>query len=201
MTIETILEDMVNGVGVTVSSLNVASQEPHMQQLVSLMNQTGQDLVKRAEWSKTFETVDIDANLSEFPLPSDYYKMAERGAINVKNADGFEPVRVISEPATWKFVSQYTPNQAYAHIAEGKLHFAPKTPVGGVQMTYVKSGWLTDGTEYVTSNSQVPVFPEFLLLSGVLWRWNRRAGLPYDDLAAEFEANFTAAINADRGLT
>lgn len=195
-----ILEDLINGVGVQVTTLNVNSTEPHMKQLVSLMNQTGQDIVKRAEWSRAFKTETIGPNLKEVALPQDFYKMAENGAINLLQADGYEPVRVIAGPATWRFVQQYTPEQVYGHITDGKLLFGPDTGLGGAEMTYIKKGWLTDGTEYVTDNMQMPIFPEFLLISGVMWRWNRRSGLPYDDLVAEFEANFVAAVNADRGL-
>lgn len=195
-----ILEDLINGVGVQVTTLNVNSTEPHMKQLVSLMNQTGQDIVKRAEWSRAFKTETIGPNLNEVALPQDFYKMAESGAINLLQADGYEPVRVIAGPATWRFVQQYQTEQAFAHITDGKIKFAPDTGPGGAEMTYIKKGWLTDGTEYVTDNMQMPIFPEFLLISGVMWRWNRRSGLPYDDLVAEFEANFVAAVNADRGL-
>lgn len=201
MNIETMLEDLVHGVGVQVTTLNVASKEPHMRQLVSLMNQTGQDIVRRAEWSRSYETETIEANLTEISLPGNYFKMAERGAINLINVDGYEPVRIIVEPTTWKFTKAQTPLQTYAHISDGKLLFSPNSGASGAEMTYVKSGWLTDGNDHVTSNAQIPVFPASLLLSGVLWRWNRRAGLPYDDLAAEFEANFIAAVNADRGLS
>lgn len=201
MNIESMLEDLVHGVGLSITTLNVASDEPHMRQLVSLMNQTGQDIVRRAEWSRSYENQTIAANLTEFPLPNNYYKMAERGTIHLVGSALYEPVRLIAEPATWKFMQARPSGQTYAHIADGKLLFAPDSGPNGAAMTYVKSGWLTDGKDHVTSNAQIPVFPTGLLLSGVLWRWNRRAGLPYDDLAAEFEANFTAAVNADRGLT
>lgn len=200
MTIESILGDLTESVGISVENLSVASEEPHMRQLVSLMNQTGQDIVKRTEWSRTYASVDIPASVKEFSLPSDYYKMAERGTIVTKDPGGFVPIRVIPEPATWQFIQKERPGRPFAHISGGKVLFYPNSSAHGSEMTYVKRGWLTDGTERVTSDTQEPVFPEYLLLSGVLWRWHRRAGLPYDDLVAEFEANYVAAIRADRGL-
>ena len=200
MTIGTILPDIIAGCGITVSDNNVNSGDKHMRQIASLMNQSGQDIVKRAEWSRNYGHVDIGASVTEITLPADFYKLAETGVVSVKEEGGFEPIRTVVEPATWAFIKDQTSEQRYCHIEAGKLYFTPDAGPEGSRMTYVKKGWLASGSEFVTDNADVPVFPESLLLSAVLWRFNRQVGLPYDDLAAEFEANFTAAINADRGM-
>lgn len=202
MSIETILPDIVTGAGIELDAAerNVNSTNKHMRQLVSLMNQAGQDIVKRAEWSRAYAELTIAANVTQIDLPTDYYKLAETGAIRLSNQGVYAPVRIIVEPASWAFIKDTESVQPYAHIANGKLYFHPDSGITGGSMTYVKKGWLTNGSEFVAANSDQPIFPEQLLLSSVLWRWNRQRGLPYDDLAAEFEANFTAAINADRGV-
>lgn len=200
MSIETILPDIIAGCGIDVSENNVNSDDDHMRQIVTMMNQSGQDIVKRAEWSRGYGEVDIGANLSEVNLPNDFYKLAEAGAISLKGHNEFVPIRVVVSPATWAFIRQQESEQHYAHIKGGKLNFSPSSGSMGARMTYVKKGWLMDGGEFITNNNNQPIFPEHLLITAVLWRFNRQIGLPYDDLAAEFEADFTAAINADRGV-
>lgn len=200
MSIETILPDIIAACGIDVSENNVNSTDKHMRQIVSLMNQSGQDIVTRAEWSRGYASLDIPAMAASINLPADFYKLAETGAISLIDQGGFTPVRVIVEPASWAFIQDQTSTQTYAHISNDKLYLEPSAGLLGARMVYVKKGWLTNGAEFVTDNAEQPIFPESLLLSSVLWRFNRQVGLPYDDLAAEFEANFTAAINADRGV-
>ena len=202
MTIGTILPDIVAACGLVIDDVSVSNNEPHMRQIVSMMNQAGQDIVKRAEWSQGYRTVELDANLEEVSLPTNYYKMAETGAVFLLDGGGFVPVRLVSTPSTFEFAKQNESAQNFAHIANQKLYFWPGTGQLGAKFVYVTRGWIQgDGTkEFVTSDDDQPIFPESLLLSAVAWRWQRQNGLPYEDYVAEFEANFVAAINADRGI-
>lgn len=51
----------------------------------------------------------------------------------------------------------------------------------------------------MTADDDTTLFPERLLVKGVIWRWKRQKGLPYEDNLAEFEADLVQEINADRG--
>lgn len=53
----------------------------------------------------------------------------------------------------------------------------------------------------LTADDDRTLFPERLLAKGILWRWKRQKGLPFDDSLAEFEADLLQEINADRGAS
>ncbi len=201
MALVDILPDIVNGAGLNVKNLNVTSEEEEMKHLVSLMNQAGDDISRRAEWSKAFKTENIPANVQTHALPADFQRMIERGALSLKGGV-FTPLRLVTDPASWQFLTGGTSVQTYCHIDNGDLLIYPGSGYAGATMKYISKNWLysgVTGSTRVTSDNQTTIFPENLLISSVLWRWNRLVGLPFDDLAAEFEANFASAITADRG--
>lgn len=39
----------------------------------------------------------------------------------------------------------------------------------------------------ITKNTDIPVFDEYLVKKGILWRWNRRNGLPYEEEFNEYQ--------------
>lgn len=201
MSIEKVVQGIVDSVGLNIENVSVSSQEEGMKRIVALMTQAGEDVSRRAEWSRSFKSVDIPANATEFDLPSDFQKMIDSGAIVIKGA-GFSPVRVIVDPATWGFLSTVGSDQHYCHISGNKLLFNPNTGYTGATLNYVSTNWLYEGdtlSSVITSDTQTPIFPDHLLSLGTLWRYNRMVGLPFDDLAAEFEANYTTALHSDRG--
>ena len=48
-----------------------------------------------------------------------------------------------------------------------------------------QTGW-SEKTE-LTKNTDVPVFDEYLVKKGILWRWYRRNGMPYEEEFNEYE--------------
>ena len=44
----------------------------------------------------------------------------------------------------------------------------------------------------LTKNTDVPIFDEFLVKKGIVWRWNRRNGMPYEEEYNEYEREVKA---------
>lgn len=70
---------------------------------------------------------------------------------------------------------------------------------GEATVHYVSRNWA--GTkDQADQNGDTFVFPDRLMETGIVYRWRRQKGLPYDDQIAEHEAEIESALRADRGL-
>lgn len=169
-------------------------------QLLSLMNEAGDDIARRAEWSDMYRTAVFAANLKEGVLPADFYQMAESGALraNVSNGD-YVAFRRIVAPEHWEMLRSRPSQQPYYHLAEGKLLFSPDSGADGVNMRYVSRFWVNGDKAAITAGSDTIRFPEHLLHRNTVWRWRRQKGLSYSDLLSEYEADLQEAIAANRG--
>lgn len=198
MTAETVLTDVLAEIGLDRTSPQISASDYEMSQIRAFMNQAGEDIAKRGEWSKLYKTETVAGSVSESTLPSDFQEMGEKGAIYL-NKSGFTPVRIVIDPTQWAFVSQRESAQNYAHITDGKVKFSPALDSDGAKFTYVSENWVFGDKAAITQNSDTFYFPERLLVGGTVWRWFREKGRAYDDRLAEFEADLIADIQADRG--
>ena len=48
----------------------------------------------------------------------------------------------------------------------------------------------------ITKNTDVPIFDEFLVKKGIVWRWNRRNGMPYEEEFNEYEREVKAKFGS-----
>ena len=48
----------------------------------------------------------------------------------------------------------------------------------------------------LTKNTDVPIFDEFLVKKGIVWRWNRRNGMPYEEEFNEYEREVKAKFGS-----
>lgn len=198
MTAETILTDVMYEVGYPVSSPNIAASDLETSQLRVLMNQAGEDISRRAEWSKLYKTDTTAGSVSSHDLPSDFQEMGEKGAVYL-NKTGLNPVRPVIDPTLWALAEQRNSAQPYYMIRDGAVKFAPALDSDGAKITYVSKNWVVGDKSAITQNSDTFHIPERLIRGLTVALWRREKGKPYDDHLAEFEANLAADIKADRG--
>lgn len=189
-----ILTDLLHEFGIERSAPQIGATDYEMSQIRSLLNAAGRDIATRAEWSGAMRTVPLSAGTST-PLPADFQEMAEAGAVAI---DGYTfPARVVVDPTMWQLLIRYPSAQHYCHLSGGSIHVTPE--IDGGTLRYVSRYWLAGNKSAVTVNADDPIFPDDLLMRGTVWRWRRQKGLPFEDQLAEFEADLSAAIRADRG--
>jgi putative hemolysin len=198
MTIATILDDLLPEIGLDKTSPNIADGSFEMDQILALMNAAGEDISRRAEWSKLYATQTVAGSLSTVALAGDFQRMASTGAVRVNTA-AYSPIRVVVAPETWDFLSTAASSQTYCHIRGGNLLFSPTLDANGALVTYLSTYWVGGTATKITANTDTLQFPEHLMTRAVVWRWKRQMGLPYDDQIAEFEADLAQAIKSDRG--
>lgn len=200
MTAETVLKSVLYEVGLQKTSPNIASSDFDLSQIREFMNQAGEDIASRAEWSGLYKTDTVSGSVSTHTLPDDFREMGEQGAVYLAKSSGtWTPVRPAIHPVMFDFVSQHPSSQLYWHIREGELQFSDTLDSDGASFTYVSKNWVEGDKSAITQNSDTFLIPERLLRGLTVVLWLREKGEPYDDQLAEYEANLLADVKADRG--
>jgi hypothetical protein len=208
MTIGTILPEILAECGIDRPNAQISDNTFEMRQLTALMNAAGRDIITRAEWAKGTKEfiVAVPEQLTpddpiipqaSAPLPADFQRIAGTGAVIVNGYD-HRPARPVLSPEMWQLLEQHPSSQQFYQLREGRIHFLPLINQSGARVRYISSQWI-EGKDGVTSNDDVPIFPEHLLTRSTIWRWKRQRGLPFDAYLADFEDDLALAIKADRG--
>lgn len=196
MSAQTVLQNILLETGIDLPGASIVMPEFAVRQTMAFVQATGEDLMRRAEWSRLAHSVTIGA-VAEFELPMHFHRMASGGAVRI-GAEDFESVRVVVSPTQWAFQQVSPSGQHYYHLSGGKLLFSPVLPAEGAVIFYVSRNWVVDKAQ-ITDDSDTFQIPETLLIRGSIARWLRQKGLPFEDYQAEFEAALQAEIAADRG--
>lgn len=200
MTAETVLKSVLYEIGVEKTSPNIASSDFDMSQIREYMNQAGKDIARRAEWAGLYKTDTVAGSVSTHTLPSDFQEMGESGTVYLAKASGtYTPVRIVTSPVMFDFVSQHPSSQLYCHLRDGELKFSDTLDADGATFTYVSENWVVGDKTAVTQNADTFHIPERLLRGLTVVLWLREKGQPYDDQLAEYEANLLVDIKANRG--
>lgn len=182
-TAQDILVPVLTKAGLDYLNPTISSTDPQVAEIVDLINETGKDLALRGEWQRMLASAPVGA------LPADFGKPAI-----VVTSTG--QARRITDPGHWAFLTAFPPAQPYYRIAEGSVQVVP---AGSATLSYWSSYW-TDAGQSVTADGDEVYLPLVPMISGALYRWLRKKGMPFDDQMAQHEAEVAAAQKADRGL-
>ncbi|QRY69174.1 hypothetical protein JVX98_13215 [Ensifer sp. PDNC004] len=174
------------------------SANPNAQTMVALALEAGDEIARRGDWQKMLKTA--TAVSSPMTIPTDYERMTPGGAVRTSAGDF---VRPITNSSQWAVIVGIPSTQPYFFIKAGQVLFSPASAGAGAIVDYVSKNWILKnvGGEASTwsADDDTTLFAERLLVKGILWRWKRQKGLPFDDNLAEFEADLVQELNADRG--
>lgn len=192
--IDDFLQDALAECGIDAETADIGGTDFQMRQFRAVMNAAGEDIAKRFEWSGLISEFTALSGVTEANLPNDYQELTERGAVIISGAHA----RNVTSPSLWQLIQANPSSVPHFHIYGGKIYFSPAL-TSNASIRYVSKNWLGDKSA-ITTGSDAPVFPEYLLKRGTVYRWRRQKSLPFDDLMAEFEADLETAIKADRVL-
>lgn len=195
-----VLTSILLDIGLEKTSPDISSSDFDISQIREFMNQAGEDIAKRAEWSGLYSSDTVSGSVSSHTLPTDFQEMGERGGVYLNKTEGtFTPVRPCVDPTMWTFLVQRPSSEIYYMIRGGNLEFSDELDSDGAKFDYVSTYWVGGTKAAVTANSDTFKIPERLIRLGTVWRWMREKGKPYDDLVAEFEADLVQEIKSNRG--
>ncbi len=200
MTLLSVINEVCDVVSLDRFDTVVGSVDPAAQTMVELAQEAGDEIARRVDWQRMLKQ--HIASGSPEALPDDFQRLIPGGAIRTATGDFFRPV---ANGSQWAVIVAVPSVQPYFFIRANAVEFSPASAAVGAFVDYVSKNWIIgdpyEEKDKLTANDDVAIFPERLLVKGILWRWRRQKGVPYDDNLAEFEADLVQEIKADRGVS
>ncbi|MDX0651744.1 hypothetical protein GOD34_13250 [Sinorhizobium medicae] len=174
------------------------SSEPNAQTMVALAQEAGDEIARRVDWQKLLKSLTVTSSPENFP--SNFQRLVPGGAVRT-SAGVF--VRPVSNSGQWAVIVGVPSTTAYFFMKGGQFLFSPASAAVSAVIDYVSKNWILNDPAGEAStwaaDDDTTLFPERLLVKGIIWRWKRQKGLAFEDNLAEFEADLEQEINADRG--
>ena len=174
-----------------------------VQKLVRFINDAGDELARRVDWSNLTKTLAItgDGTNSAFDLASDHARLSPGLSVTV---DG-NPLRGGISADEWFSLTPTEGTPRYFRILGRTISFYPYPADGKTgSVSYQSDRWAqnSDGQAIggMMSNDDVALIPEDLIAKGAIWRWRRHDGRDFGDYLAEFEAALVDYAKAEGGV-
>lgn len=162
-----------------------STTEPDHIKLAQFINEAGQELARRVDWTATRKTHSLIGTGfgALYALPDDYSRLIPGYAVKA----GGDPVRGGLTGDEWNALQPIEGAPRYFHTISQQIAFYPFPAEGDtVTLTYQSLEWIS-GKQTFTSDGDLPLVPGLLVEMGALWRFKRHIGADYSDYLAEFE--------------
>lgn len=185
MTLLSICAGLAKNVGLSVPTSIVGNPDRNSVEALEFANETGEELARRVDWgalasSTTF--TGTGANTT-FTMPAGFSRLSAGVAIKSPS---------IVRPVTRAEFNSLTPSVGtprYFLLQGTTLSLWPYLANAATVTALYQSKLWVAGASAFTADSQSPVFDEDLFLKGLIVRWRRQKGMPYQDEEAEYEAS------------
>ena len=173
--------------------------------------ETVDELHKRSDWASPIskQAVITGDGSEDYSLPTNFLRLAD------------DPMCVYETSTTRRAAIPITSDGAWTHLKEigtagGARYYKIEGYEGNqtiglyrnpsasdsITVSYVSNVWMisSGGTEgcAFTDAGDISLFPRRILELGIVWRFRKRKGLPYSDIAAEYEAWLATNANRNR---
>jgi hypothetical protein len=195
MTLLTIAKGLARNVGMQVPTSVIGSSAREWQEALQFANETGEELARRADWGVLQQSTTLtgDGTNLAHPLPAGFSRL-NRG-IAVRAGSGI--VRPLTR-AEWNVLTPVEGTPRYFLLEGDTLTLFPYLAnAATVTVQYQTENWTSDGGAEFLDDSETPLFDEALFLKGLIARWRRQKGMPYQDEEAEYEAALQDFSNFD----
>jgi hypothetical protein len=207
MTLLTICQDAANEIGVPSPSTVVGSTDTTNIQLLAAANREGKNLVAGYDWQTLIKeeahtTLAAESQGDMSTIASDFLRFSNDTMWNrTTDRKYYGPLNNSQWQRLKASVSSGITN--YFRIRGNALLFHPTPPAGqSVYFEYVGKNWaITSGstanaTSYA-SDSNTTVLDEDLITLGVIWRFLKQKGLPYNNQFEEYKLKLSEKQSKD----
>ena len=198
MTLLTICQDAAEIIGITAPATVTSSTDTSVIQLAAVTNQEGRAQVRRYKWEVLIKegshtTLAAESQGTMVSIAADFGHFSNNTLWNrTTDRKYYGPITGTEWQRIKAIVSGGITN--YFRIRGGKLLMTP-TPTAGeaVNFEYVSKNWVdtaggsTANADKFTADSQTTVLEEELVMLGVVWRFLKLKGLPYDTQFMEYQ--------------
>jgi hypothetical protein len=166
-------------------------------------DEAGRELARRVDWSALASTTSFVGRGSDFAflLPEDFDRF-QRGATITFGSNIVRPLT----RAEWNTLTMFQGQPRYFLLENRNVRFWPFVPNGtGAVGRYQSKNWVTSGSvlnasrfDRFMADSNETLLDENILTMGLIVRWRRQKGMPFDDFEAEYEAALRDVAGFDR---
>ena len=207
MTLLTICQDAANEIGVPSPSTVVGSTDTTNIQLLAAANREGKNLVAGYDWQTLIKeeahtTLAAESQGDMSTIASDFLRFSNDTMWNrTTDRKYYGPLNNAQWQRLKASVSSGITN--YFRIRGNALLFHPAPPAGeSVFFEYIGKNWaITSGsTANATSfaaDANTTVLDEDLITLGVIWRFLKQKGLPYDNQFQEYRLKLSEKQSKD----
>ncbi|KGB27694.1 hypothetical protein GS16_02360 [Candidatus Liberibacter solanacearum] len=183
MIVLTLLNTICDLVGLSRFETIYENQDENAVLLISLLQQSGEEISLRIDWPELLRTVTI--NSLPFHLPQDFHRPLPSGAVIMPDHSLARPV---IHSVDWEIVKK-TSQDPWYWIDNRILHLSPSPPA---TFRYFSKNWVIGSQQnpkqIITADDDSTIFPRYLLIKDIIWRWRRAQGLSFDDYLREFDS-------------
>jgi hypothetical protein len=198
MTLLTICQDAAKLIGITAPDAVTSSTDTSTIQLEAVANQEGRAQVQKYRWEVLIKegshtTIAAESQGAMTTIATDFGRFRNNTLWNrTTNRRYFGPITDSEWQRILAVVSGGITN--YFRIRGGNLLMHPTPTVGqSVKFEYVSTDWVdtsggtTANADKFTADSQTTVLEEELVILGVVWRFLKLKGLPYDQQFVDYQ--------------
>lgn len=208
MSMLTLVQRFCRRTGLTVPATVYGSTDPQVRQVMSLLEEEGNDLASRGDWQYLIREATHTSIANE-----------DQGAITTIASNGFRhikndtiwnrsqsvPIYGGLSPQDWQAIkgTGVTGPRYQFRIRGNKLLVNPAATAGETwAFEYVSKNWIigASGTtykQYFTLDTDELLLPEELLIVGLRWRWKKEKGLEYAEDFRTYETQVRDALSRD----
>lgn len=186
MNVIDIAKAVAPSIAIQAPSVVVSSGDPNAVKLLQMMNETGREIARRADWGALEKTATITGTGANdaFALPADFARLSVGNAVLFSG----NPVRGGLSRDEWLSLTHAEGTPRYFRLTGSSISFYPFPASGqAVTVAYQSKNWCTGGESF-TADDQEPSIPHELVCRGTIWRWKRSEGQDFSDYLAEYEA-------------
>ena len=208
MTLLTICQDAAKLIGITAPHAVTSSTDTSVLQLNAVANQEGRALVDRYMWQALVKegshtTLAAESQGTMVSIASDFGRFSNNTMWNrTTDRTYYGPLSGSQWQRIMAIVSSGVTN--YFRIRGNALLFHPTPPAGeSVKFEYVSRFWVDESGGVVadadkfTGDAQTSVISEELITLGVVWRFLKIKGLPYDQQFMEYQSRVQELTQTD----
>jgi hypothetical protein len=208
MTLLTICQDAAKLIGITAPDSVTSSTDTSTIQLEACANQEGRAQVQKYAWEVLIQEGSLTTKAAESQgamttIATDFGRFSNQTLWNrTTDRQYFGPITAAEWQRILAVVSGGITN--YFRIRGGNLLMHP-TPTAGesVKFEYVSKNWVdtsggtTANADKFSGDSQTTVLEEELVILGVVWRFLKIKGLPYEQQFIDYQNRLAEYSNHD----
>lgn len=185
MSLLTVCQALAKNVGLSVPDQIVGSSFREWQEALQYANEAGRELARRVDWGALAASTTLTGTGADVAhsLPSGFDRL-QRG-VTVRY--GTAVVRPLTRPE-WNTLVMAEGEPRYFLLEDDTIRLWPYLAnADTATVNYQTANWVNSAEAY-TADDQTADLDEHLLTMGLIVRWRRQKGMPFEDFEAEYEA-------------